>query len=62
VANTPAYYDTVTITAVKSFIVQAPAYQMCLSNRKFGNPIMEQHVYELALSIEGTTEKVCKFH
>jgi hypothetical protein len=24
VANTPAYYDTATITAVKSFIVQAP--------------------------------------
>ncbi len=23
-ANTPAYYDTATITAVKSFIVQAP--------------------------------------
>jgi hypothetical protein len=25
VANTLAYYDTATITAVKSFIVQAPA-------------------------------------
>jgi hypothetical protein len=25
-ANTLAYYDTATITAVKSFIVQAPAY------------------------------------
>jgi len=25
-ANTLAYYDTVTITAVKSFIVQAPYY------------------------------------
>jgi hypothetical protein len=24
VTNTQAYYDTVTITAVKSFIVQAP--------------------------------------
>ncbi len=23
-ANTPAYYDTATITAIKSFIVQAP--------------------------------------
>ena len=27
VANTLAYYNTATITAVKSFIVQAPAYQ-----------------------------------
>jgi hypothetical protein len=26
VANTPAYYVTATITAVKSFIVQAPGY------------------------------------
>ncbi len=26
VANTLAYYDTATITAVKSFIVQAPGY------------------------------------
>jgi hypothetical protein len=25
VANTPAYYDTVTITAVKSIIAKAPA-------------------------------------
>jgi hypothetical protein len=25
-ANTLAYYDTATITAVKSFIVQAPGY------------------------------------
>jgi len=26
VANTLAYYDTATITAVKSFIVQAPGF------------------------------------
>jgi hypothetical protein len=30
-ANTLAYYDTATITAVKSFIVQAPASKLeCL--------------------------------
>ncbi len=28
-ANTLAYYDTATITAVKSFIVQAPGGQSC---------------------------------
>jgi hypothetical protein len=28
VANTLAYYDTATITAVKSFIVQAPGVNM----------------------------------
>jgi len=27
VANTLAYYDTATITAAKSFIVQAPGHQ-----------------------------------
>jgi hypothetical protein len=30
VANTLAYYDTATITAVKSFIVQAPGWQTWL--------------------------------
>jgi hypothetical protein len=31
VANTLAYYDTATITAVKSFIAQAPAYSADVS-------------------------------
>ncbi len=30
VGNTPAYHDTVTITAVKSFIVQTPAILQCV--------------------------------
>jgi hypothetical protein len=34
VANTLAYYDTATITAVKSFIVQAPALQEGTEEKK----------------------------
>jgi len=34
VANTLAYYDMATITAVKSFIVQAPAFVSTLSLMK----------------------------
>jgi hypothetical protein len=40
VANTLAYYNTATITAVKSFIVQAPAF-----------PIIEQGVLNKSSSL-----------
>ncbi len=38
VANTLAYYDTATITAVKSFIVQAPGQLKCFSWQAFPVP------------------------
>ncbi len=34
VANTLAYYDTATIIAVKSFIVQAPGQPLCIPELK----------------------------
>jgi len=38
VANTLAYYDTATITAVKSFIVQAPGVGKMHSKKGRANP------------------------
>jgi hypothetical protein len=35
VANTLAYYDTATVTAVKSFIVQAPGHVLEKMMKKF---------------------------
>jgi hypothetical protein len=46
-ANTPAYYDRATITAVKSFIVQAPALRKIaksLVGKKLSFNFFHQHV------------------
>jgi hypothetical protein len=37
VANTPIYYDTATISAVKKFIAQTPVYTKGLQSNKNGS-------------------------
>ena len=43
VANTLAYYVTATITAVKSFIVQAPRYSINYGRKKFQAQVTMVH-------------------
>jgi len=42
VANTLAYYDTATVTALKSFIVQAPGVTFAKLLKKFLQSFIEQ--------------------
>ncbi len=57
VANTLAYYDTATITAVKSFIVQAPAggavelYRNLSQLSFYENCVLNLYTYSVAPSI-----------
>jgi hypothetical protein len=64
VANTLAYYDTATITAVKSFIVQAPG--LFVSQLKLSkNPIAQNYEtiwYEIKMSSKfGALKMICLF-